>query len=107
MCGKEARWPGKCRSADFLWGDICIHTAEAQLARIKMWRTARPGDSARPIWLDAQIHDRWVAATSQLPFLVANALAAVAPLEALHWWAQVSAAQPASRLHPGRSCRIS
>jgi prephenate dehydrogenase len=37
---------------------------------------------AHPVWLDPQTHDRWVAATSHLPFLAANALAAVVPTEA-------------------------
>ncbi len=37
---------------------------------------------ARSLWLDAETHDRWVAATSHLPYLVANALAAATPLEA-------------------------
>jgi len=38
---------------------------------------------ARPLWLDADTHDHWVAATSHLPYLVANALAAATPLDAL------------------------
>lgn len=37
---------------------------------------------ARPVWLDAETHDRWVAATSHLPYLLANTLAAVTPLDA-------------------------
>lgn len=37
---------------------------------------------ALPIWLDPQTHDRWVASTSHLPYLVANSLAAVVPQEA-------------------------
>lgn len=37
---------------------------------------------ARPLWIDAETHDRWVAATSHLPYLLANTLAAVTPLEA-------------------------
>jgi prephenate dehydrogenase len=37
---------------------------------------------ANPLWLDAETHDRWVAVTSHVPYLVANALAAVTPLEA-------------------------
>jgi len=37
---------------------------------------------AVPCWLDADTHDRWVAATSSLPFLIANALAATVPTEA-------------------------
>jgi prephenate dehydrogenase len=37
---------------------------------------------ARPLWLDPATHDRWVGATSHLPYLVANTLAAVTPAEA-------------------------
>jgi prephenate dehydrogenase len=37
---------------------------------------------ANPLWLDAAMHDRWVAATSHVPYLVANALAAATPLDA-------------------------
>lgn len=35
-----------------------------------------------PIWMEAKKHDRWAAAISHLPYLAANALAAVIPLEA-------------------------
>ena len=38
---------------------------------------------AVPLWLTADIHDHWVSATSHLPYLVSNALAAVTPLEAV------------------------
>lgn len=37
---------------------------------------------ARSLWIDAETHDRWVAATSHLPYLLANTLAAATPLEA-------------------------
>jgi prephenate dehydrogenase len=37
---------------------------------------------AQPLWLDADRHDRWVACTSHLPYLLANALAASIPQEA-------------------------
>ena len=37
---------------------------------------------AKPLWIDARTHDLWVAATSHTPYLVANALAAVTPVEA-------------------------
>lgn len=37
---------------------------------------------AHPLWLDATTHDRWTAATSHLPYLLANALAAATPPEA-------------------------
>lgn len=34
------------------------------------------------VWLDADTHDRWVAATSHLPYLLSNCLAATTPIEA-------------------------
>jgi len=37
---------------------------------------------ARALWLDPATHDRWTAATSHLPYLAANALAAVTPTAA-------------------------
>jgi prephenate dehydrogenase len=37
---------------------------------------------ARPIWLDADTHDRWTAATSHLPYLTAAALTLAVPAEA-------------------------
>lgn len=37
---------------------------------------------AQPLWLDAGTHDRWVGATSHLPYLIANTLAAITPAEA-------------------------
>jgi len=37
---------------------------------------------ANPLWIDADTHDRWVAATSHLPYLISNALAYVTPTEA-------------------------
>jgi prephenate dehydrogenase len=37
---------------------------------------------AHAIWLEPAVHDRWVAATSHLPYLIANALASATPLEA-------------------------
>lgn len=37
---------------------------------------------ARPLWLDAEIHDQWIAFTSHLPYLLALALAQATPSEA-------------------------
>jgi prephenate dehydrogenase len=37
---------------------------------------------AHPVWLDPLEHDRWAAAISALPYLVANCLSGVTPLEA-------------------------
>jgi prephenate dehydrogenase len=38
---------------------------------------------AHPLWLDPETHDRWTAATSHFPYLMANVLASVTPLDAL------------------------
>ena len=38
---------------------------------------------AEPLWLDPETHDRWVGSTSHLPYLIANTLAAVVPVEAV------------------------
>jgi prephenate dehydrogenase len=37
---------------------------------------------SHPIWMEAEAHDRWAAATSHLPYLLANALALATPAEA-------------------------
>jgi prephenate dehydrogenase len=37
--------------------------------------------SAHPFWIDAPTHDRWVATTSHLPYLISSALAACTPIE--------------------------
>ena len=37
---------------------------------------------ANPLWIDPETHDRWVAATSHVPYLISNALAYVTPEEA-------------------------
>ena len=37
---------------------------------------------SHPVWMGAEAHDRWAAATSHLPYLLANALALATPLEA-------------------------
>lgn len=39
--------------------------------------------AARALWLDAEIHDRWVAFTSHLPYLVASSLALATPNEVM------------------------
>ncbi|MFC1996882.1 prephenate dehydrogenase [Chloroflexota bacterium] len=37
--------------------------------------------SAQPLWIDAQTHDRWAAATSHLPYILSSALAVSTPTE--------------------------
>jgi prephenate dehydrogenase len=83
MCGKEHGGlanadPDLYQSAPFALTPMPRTTQRArdlaeQLARLV---------GANPLWLEAETHDRWVAATSHVPYLLANALAAITPLEA-------------------------
>ncbi len=36
---------------------------------------------SRPLWIDADTHDQWVAAVSHMPYLVASALSAATPFD--------------------------
>jgi prephenate dehydrogenase len=83
MCGKER---GGLENADpLLFRDAPFaftptrHTTPAARALAEELALAV---GARPLWLDAETHDRWVAATSHLPYLLANALAFTTPLDA-------------------------
>jgi prephenate dehydrogenase len=83
MCGKE--------HASFDHAEASLYRG-APFALTPMPRTSRSAQTlaeelvltvgAMPFWIDAQTHDRWVAFTSHLPYLVASALASTTPLEA-------------------------
>jgi len=83
MCGKET---GSFASAD---GGI-FHGAPFAFCRLERSSPRAVGFAvalcealnAHAVWLPAEVHDRQVAATSHLPYLVANALAAATPLDA-------------------------
>jgi prephenate dehydrogenase len=83
MCGKEQAGivhaeAALFRGATFAFTPLARSSAAArdfcaQLAALL---------EAHPLWLDAETHDRWTAATSHLPYLLANALAGSVPPEA-------------------------
>jgi prephenate dehydrogenase len=83
MCGKE--------KSSLTYADPAIYNGAA-FALTPLARTTERARSlaaqtaasvgAEPLWLDPETHDRWTAATSHLPFLVANALARTTPQEA-------------------------
>ena len=82
MCGKET---GGLASADagIFKGATFVFT---RLARTSKKASAFAEELAsavgsQPLWLDAQRHDRWVAATSHLPYLASAALSLSTPLE--------------------------
>jgi prephenate dehydrogenase len=83
MCGKERSGlanadPALFRGAPFAFTPL----ARTRPGARKFASTLAQALGANPLWLDPATHDRWVAATSHLPYLVSNALAACTPLEA-------------------------
>lgn len=83
MCGKER--------SSLVEAEACLY----QNAPFALTPLPRTGNHARaaaeqlirmvgahPVWINEWTHDRWVAATSHTPYLIANALAAATPLDA-------------------------
>lgn len=83
MCGKEK---GSLRHADpRLYQGAAFALTPLERSGRQARRLAEElvlAVGARPLWIDPATHDRWVAATSHAPYLLANALAAATPLEA-------------------------
>ena len=83
MCGKEVRTLAEACSDLYLGASFALlplqRTPQAA-ARLALQLVEAIG--AVPIWLEPDLHDRWVASISHLPFVVSNCLAGVTPLEA-------------------------
>jgi len=82
MCGKESSSlanaeAGLFQGAPFAFTPLARTTARARRLAEEIASVA----GALPLWFDAETHDRWVASTSHLPYLVANTLAAATPTE--------------------------
>ncbi len=83
MCGKETG--GFTSACAGLYQSAPFALVEAQRTTSLARRIAGEialAIGARPFEIDAPVHDRWVAATSHLPYLLACALAAATPQEA-------------------------
>ena len=83
MCGKEtggfaSAEAGLFNGSPFAW--CRLERSSERAIQLADEFTAVLG--AYPLWLSPETHDRWVAATSHLPYLLAIALAAATPLEA-------------------------
>ncbi len=83
MCGKERSSlaeaeAGLYQGAPFAFTPLARTSPDARRVAQELAQAA----GARPLWLDAGEHDRLTAATSHLPYLAANALAAVTPPDA-------------------------
>lgn len=83
MCGKERGGlanadPDLYQSAPFAFTPVPRTSQRARDLAVQLAQLV----GANSLWLEAETHDRWVAATSHVPYLAANALAAVTPLDA-------------------------
>lgn len=82
MCGKETSGLAHADAAIFRGASFVFTPLERTSPRARSFagRLAAVVGAA-PFWIDPAAHDRWVAATSHLPYLLANALAGITPLE--------------------------
>ncbi len=82
MCGRER---GTLAAADpgLFQGRTFAFTALPRTSRraCELAEELACAIGAQPLWLDPETHDRWTASSSHLPYLAANALAAVTPPE--------------------------
>ncbi len=83
MCGKEVSSLSNASATLYQQASFALLALERTpaVARSLAEQLVR-AVGAHPVWMEAQAHDRWVAAISHLPYLAANALAAVTPVEA-------------------------
>ncbi|MBE0698328.1 MAG: prephenate dehydrogenase [Anaerolineaceae bacterium] len=83
MCGKEKGSLNNAEAGIYQGAPFALvsHPGTTSQAKLLAEEIARSIGSV-PLWIDAETHDRWVAATSHVPFLVANALAQATPFDA-------------------------
>jgi prephenate dehydrogenase len=82
MCGKEKGTLENAEAELFrgaIFGLVGLERTSVEARRLAEELARAVG--AEPVWLQAENHDEYVASTSHLPYLVANALAAGTPLE--------------------------
>ena len=82
MCGKEKAGLAHA-DAKLFWDSTfalteTTHTTKALRALVDKIITII---SAQALWIDAETHDRWTAATSHMPYLISAALASSTPAE--------------------------
>ncbi len=83
MCGKETSGLAHAEAGLFRGAPFAFTPLERTSPRLKtLARALAERLGARPLWLDAETHDRWTAATSHLPYLLAAALTLATPEEA-------------------------
>ena len=83
MCGKETSGLRSAEAVIFKGATFAFSALgrTSQRASGTAYQIARV-IGAVPVWIDPEVHDRWVAATSHVPYLLANALSLATPIEA-------------------------
>lgn len=83
MCGKESSSLAYAEAALFQGAAFALTPLERTSPAARALAEALVRHvGALPLIIDAETHDRWVAATSHTPYLLASALAATTPVEA-------------------------
>jgi len=83
MCGKETSGLAHADAELYRGATFAFTPLERTSPRARAFAEALAAAvGAVPLWIDPATHDRWVAVTSHLPYLLANALAGVTPAEA-------------------------
>lgn len=82
ICGKEQSSlfyaePGLYQAAPFVLCRLGRTTPRA----VQLAAQLVGAIGAHPLWMEALDHDRWVASTSHLPYLIANALVQATPID--------------------------
>lgn len=82
MCGKEHSGLAYAEAGIFRQAPFAFTPLPNTPPAARRW-AGRLADAlgAEPLWMDAADHDRWVAATSHTPYLLACALAAATPAD--------------------------
>jgi prephenate dehydrogenase len=82
MCGKENLGLENADASIFRGAPFALTPLDRTSENAKrLAEELAEATGARPVWLDAHTHDRWTAATSHLPYLVAAALTLAVPEE--------------------------
>jgi prephenate dehydrogenase len=83
MCGKEVRSLANACTDLYEGGSFALLRLSRTLPAVsKLVEALVRAVGAHPVWMDASEHDRWASVISALPFLAANCLSAVTPVEA-------------------------
>ncbi len=83
MCGKETNGLAHAEADLFHGAPFAFTPLPRTSPRLKaLAQDLAESLGARPLWLDADTHDRWTAAVSHLPYLLAAALTQATPPEA-------------------------